>query len=81
MVGAGPNGCQTAEPADTDPDERQSGLFSTFYDQQARAFLDGHVDLPTDSLGIEGFVQSSVRTANRSSARAERTSTMDRSSA
>jgi hypothetical protein len=34
----------------------QSGLFSTFYDQQARAFLDGHVDLPTDSLGIEGFV-------------------------
>ena len=34
----------------------QSGLFSTFYDLQARAFLDGHVDLPTGSLGIEGFV-------------------------
>ena len=34
----------------------QSGLFSTFYDQQARAFLDGHVDLPANSLGIEGFV-------------------------
>ncbi|HEX3221388.1 MAG TPA: hypothetical protein VHR35_02380 [Nocardioides sp.] len=34
----------------------QSGLFSTFYDQQARALLDGHVDLPTNSLGIEGFV-------------------------
>jgi hypothetical protein len=34
----------------------QSGLFSTFYDQQARAFLDGHVDLATDSLGIEGFI-------------------------
>jgi len=34
----------------------QSGLFSTFYDQQARAILDGHVDLPTNSLGIEGFV-------------------------
>ena len=34
----------------------QSGLFSTFYDQQARAFMDGHVDLPANSLGIEGFV-------------------------
>ena len=34
----------------------QSGLFSTFYDQQARAILDGHLALPTDSLGIEGFV-------------------------
>ena len=34
----------------------QSGLFSSFYDQQARAFLAGHVDLPRDSLGIEGFV-------------------------
>jgi hypothetical protein len=34
----------------------QGGLFSSFYDQQARAFLDGHVDLPKDSLGIEGFV-------------------------
>jgi hypothetical protein len=34
----------------------QSGLFSTFYDQQARALLDGRVDLPTDSLGIEGFI-------------------------
>ncbi len=34
----------------------QSGLFSTFYDQQARAILDGHLDVPTDSLGIEGFV-------------------------
>jgi hypothetical protein len=36
----------------------QSGLFSTFYDQQARALLHGHVDLPTDSLGIEGFVHN-----------------------
>ncbi|HEX4685441.1 MAG TPA: hypothetical protein VH228_01575 [Nocardioides sp.] len=34
----------------------QSGLFSTFYDQQARAILDGHLDVPKDSLGIEGFV-------------------------
>jgi hypothetical protein len=38
----------------------QSGLFSTFYDQQARALLDGHVDLPTDSLGIEGFVHDGM---------------------
>jgi hypothetical protein len=36
----------------------QSGLFSSFYDQQARAILDGHLDVPTNSLGIEGFVHA-----------------------
>lgn len=29
---------------------------SNFYDIQARAFLDGDLAVPTDSLGIEGFV-------------------------
>jgi hypothetical protein len=30
--------------------------FSGFYDLQARRLLAGHVDVPTGSLGIEGFV-------------------------
>jgi len=33
-----------------------TGYFSGFYDQQARRLLDGHLDVPTGSLGIEGFV-------------------------
>jgi hypothetical protein len=31
-------------------------VFSNFYDLQARALLDGHFDVPPDSLGIEAFV-------------------------
>lgn len=34
----------------------QGGLFSAFYDEQGRALLAGHVDVPANSLGIEGFV-------------------------
>jgi hypothetical protein len=30
--------------------------FSGFYDLQARRLLDWHIDVPTNSLGIEGFV-------------------------
>ena len=30
--------------------------FSGFYDLQARRLLDGHIDVPTNSLGIEGFI-------------------------
>ncbi len=33
------------------------GFASTFFDTQGRAFLDGHLSVPTGSLGIEGFVQ------------------------
>jgi hypothetical protein len=36
----------------TDP----SGVFSNFYDIQARAFLDGHLDVPDGVLSIEAFV-------------------------
>ncbi len=32
------------------------GYASNFFDLQAQAFLDGRIDVPTDSLGIEGFV-------------------------
>lgn len=32
------------------------GYFSQFFDLQARALLDGHLDVPAGSLGIEGFV-------------------------
>ena len=32
------------------------GYASNFFDLQAQAFLDGRVDVPTGSLGIEGFV-------------------------
>lgn len=32
------------------------GWFSNFYDLQAEAFLAGRLDVPTDSLGIEGFI-------------------------
>jgi hypothetical protein len=35
-----------------------TGYFSGFYDQQARRLLDGHLDLPDGSLGIEGFVHA-----------------------
>jgi hypothetical protein len=31
-------------------------VFSNFYDLQARALLDGHIDVPAGSLGIEAFV-------------------------
>lgn len=34
----------------------QPGWFSNFYDLQARAFLEGRLDVPTGILGIEGFV-------------------------
>lgn len=34
----------------------QLGYASNFFDIQARAFLAGHIDVPTGSLGIEGFV-------------------------
>lgn len=34
----------------------QAGWFSNFYDLQAQAFLDGRLDVPEGSLGIEGFV-------------------------
>jgi hypothetical protein len=33
-----------------------AGYFSNFFDDQARAFLDGHVDLAPEVLDIEGFV-------------------------
>lgn len=33
-----------------------AGYFSNFYDLQARAFLAGRLDVPTGSLGIEGFI-------------------------
>jgi len=33
-----------------------SGEFSNFYDLQARALLDGHLDVPPGSLGIEAFI-------------------------
>jgi hypothetical protein len=33
------------------------GFASNFFDLQARALLDGHLWLPTGSLGIEGFVE------------------------
>jgi hypothetical protein len=33
-----------------------SRVFSNFYDLQARALLDGHFDVPAESLGIEAFV-------------------------
>ena len=32
------------------------GFASNFYDLQARALLDGHLWVPDQSLGIEGFV-------------------------
>lgn len=32
-----------------------TGFFSQFYDLQARALLDGHLDVPIGSLSIEGF--------------------------
>lgn len=32
-----------------------TGLFSNFYDLQARALLDGRLDLPVGALSIEGF--------------------------
>jgi hypothetical protein len=32
------------------------GVFSNFYDIQARALLDGHLDVPRGTLGIEAFV-------------------------
>jgi hypothetical protein len=32
------------------------GIFSGFFDAQARALLDGHLDVPSGALGIEGFV-------------------------
>jgi hypothetical protein len=35
-----------------------TGYFSAFYDEQARRLLDGHLDVPTGSLGIEGFVHA-----------------------
>ena len=31
--------------------------FSNFYDLQARAILEGRLDVPRGSLGIEAFVQ------------------------
>ena len=34
-----------------------SGFFSGFYDLQGRRLLDGHLDVPDGSLGIEGFVR------------------------
>src|SRR5204863_6575117 len=49
MVGAGPNGCQTAEPADTDPDERQSGLFST---SRMKAAALSHESSPSSADGV-----------------------------
>jgi hypothetical protein len=35
-----------------------TGYFSGFYDLQARRLLDGHLDVPGGSLGIEGFVHA-----------------------
>ncbi len=35
-----------------------TGYFSGFYDLQARRLLDGHIDVPDGSLGIEGFVHA-----------------------
>lgn len=32
------------------------GIFSNFFDDQARALLDGRLDMPPATLGIEGFV-------------------------
>jgi hypothetical protein len=32
------------------------GIFSNFFDDQARALLDGQLDMPPETLGIEGFV-------------------------
>ena len=32
-------------------------VFGNFYDIQARAFLDGHLDVPAGCLGNEAFVQ------------------------
>lgn len=34
----------------------EGGLYSGFYDAQARAFLDGRIHLPEGALGIEAFV-------------------------
>jgi hypothetical protein len=34
----------------------QQRFASNFFDLQAQAFLDGHISVPTNSLGIEGFV-------------------------
>lgn len=34
----------------------RGGIFSNFFDLQARAILDGHLHLPRGSLNIEGFV-------------------------
>jgi hypothetical protein len=33
-----------------------TGFFSQFYDLQGRRLLDGHLDVPDGSLGIEGFI-------------------------
>lgn len=35
----------------------QQQLFGDFYDAQARAFLDGRLDVPPDVVSIEGFVR------------------------
>ena len=32
------------------------GIFSGFFDNQARALMNGHLDVPPESLGIEGFI-------------------------
>jgi hypothetical protein len=36
------------------------GYFSNFFDDQARAILDGHLDMDPQSLAIEGFVHDGL---------------------